>query len=109
MRPSFMTKCTLRSVLMFSSGFSGVAMMSADCPAAMAPRAPCSRSSSAAFAVHAFRISPGGMRSEEHTSELQSLAYLVCRLLLEKKKKKYQDSVTSVLKRYHSAEGSSAC
>src|SRR5205823_13404960 len=27
-------------------------------------------------------------RSEEHTSELQSLAYLVCRLLLEKKKKK---------------------
>src|SRR5205823_11820509 len=29
-----------------------------------------------------------GNRSEEHTSELQSLAYLVCRLLLEKKKKK---------------------
>src|SRR3989441_2545383 len=30
------------------------------------------------------------MRSEEHTSELQSLAYLVCRLLLEKKKQKHQ-------------------
>src|SRR2546425_4001088 len=30
-------------------------------------------------------------RSEEHTSELQSLAYLVCRLLLEKKKKKKDD------------------
>src|SRR2546425_8873524 len=30
-------------------------------------------------------------RSEEHTSELQSLAYLVCRLLLEKKKKKIND------------------
>src|SRR5205823_14227972 len=29
---------------------------------------------------------PLQMRSEEHTSELQSLAYLVCRLLLEKKK-----------------------
>src|SRR2546425_8183907 len=28
-----------------------------------------------------------GDRSEEHTSELQSLAYLVCRLLLEKKKR----------------------
>src|SRR2546425_13170110 len=28
------------------------------------------------------------IRSEEHTSELQSLAYLVCRLLLEKKKRK---------------------
>src|SRR4029079_1062096 len=30
-------------------------------------------------------------RSEEHTSELQSLAYLVCRLLLEKKKTNYTD------------------
>src|SRR3712207_8122754 len=29
----------------------------------------------------------GGSRSEEHTSELQSRQYLVCRLLLEKKKK----------------------
>src|SRR2546425_5035512 len=33
------------------------------------------------------RCSIAGSRSEEHTSELQSLAYLVCRLLLEKKKK----------------------
>src|SRR2546425_8533089 len=32
----------------------------------------------------------GQARSEEHTSELQSLAYLVCRLLLEKKKNKLQ-------------------
>src|SRR5687767_15587310 len=31
-----------------------------------------------------------GVRSEEHTSELQSLAYLVCRLLLEKKKEARQ-------------------
>src|SRR3712207_7765575 len=30
-----------------------------------------------------------GFRSEEHTSELQSRQYLVCRLLLEKKKKTY--------------------
>src|SRR2546425_7154185 len=30
-------------------------------------------------------------RSEEHTSELQSLAYLVCRLLLEKKKNNKED------------------
>src|SRR2546427_6920333 len=30
---------------------------------------------------------PAGMRSEEHTSELQSQSNLVCRLLLEKKKK----------------------
>src|SRR3712207_7951557 len=29
------------------------------------------------------------LRSEEHTSELQSRQYLVCRLLLEKKKKNY--------------------
>src|SRR5687767_2899772 len=32
-------------------------------------------------------------RSEEHTSELQSLAYLVCRLLLEKKKKKHHSPI----------------
>src|SRR2546425_7732395 len=32
------------------------------------------------------RARPRPLRSEEHTSELQSLAYLVCRLLLEKKK-----------------------
>src|SRR2546425_4977339 len=31
---------------------------------------------------------PPSSRSEEHTSELQSLAYLVCRLLLEKKKRR---------------------
>src|SRR2546425_2762040 len=41
------------------------------------------------------------LRSEEHTSELQSLAYLVCRLLLEKKKLthgriKHQRSLTSI-------------
>src|SRR5687767_15756706 len=40
-----------------------------------------------------FRVEP---RSEEHTSELQSLAYLVCRLLLEKKKKKKKKK-----KKYH--------
>src|ERR1041384_8750896 len=33
---------------------------------------------------------PESRRSEEHTSELQSLAYLVCRLLLEKKKTRDQ-------------------
>src|SRR5258707_7773693 len=34
-----------------------------------------------------------GVRSEEHTSELQSRQYLVCRLLLEKKKKKKLQSL----------------
>src|SRR3712207_8294425 len=33
---------------------------------------------------------PYAFRSEEHTSELQSRQYLVCRLLLEKKKKEYE-------------------
>src|SRR3712207_6962393 len=37
---------------------------------------------------HAHRHRGRGLRSEEHTSELQSRQYLVCRLLLEKKKKK---------------------
>src|SRR2546430_13338193 len=40
---------------------------------------------------------PGGhdVRSEEHTSELQSQSNLVCRLLLEKKKKEHQSRSTS--------------
>src|SRR5947199_6982397 len=40
------------------------------------------------------------MRSEEHTSELQSLRHLVCRLLLEKKKKKNKMNKS----RYESAQ-----
>src|SRR3712207_2363952 len=42
-----------------------------------------------AFTYHIFpaRATPLTARSEEHTSELQSRQYLVCRLLLEKKKK----------------------
>src|SRR5258705_1278236 len=39
------------------------------------------------------RLPPG--RSEEHTSELQSLRHLVCRLLLEKKKKYQRNSMWS--------------
>src|SRR5690554_7660482 len=35
--------------------------------------------------IHSYR--PSNLRSEEHTSELQSRPHLVCRLLLEKKKK----------------------
>src|SRR2546425_3458742 len=57
----------------------------------------------------------GKVRSEEHTSELQSLAYLVCRLLLEKKKKQqyctagsrhFPESSTAVCS--HSPSGSLA-
>src|SRR3712207_7390457 len=47
----------------------------------MRPRYPLCPSSSNAHVV------PVTRRSEEHTSELQSRQYLVCRLLLEKKKK----------------------
>src|SRR5690554_8028024 len=35
-----------------------------------------------------YSLAPSSSRSEEHTSELQSRPHLVCRLLLEKKKKK---------------------
>src|SRR5437016_7520773 len=54
------------------------------------------------LAFHAFQVRPyvfllaypflGLFRSEEHTSELQSLTNLVCRLLLEKKKKNNKNS-----------------
>src|SRR3712207_7968460 len=41
------------------------------------------------------------LRSEEHTSELQSRQYLVCRLLLEKKKKITLSTTTSYVSLYH--------
>src|SRR5205823_14711512 len=48
-------------------------------PCASAPKAPCVEVCESPQTTEV-------ERSEEHTSELQSLAYLVCRLLLEKKK-----------------------
>src|SRR5256885_10410143 len=44
-------------------------------------------SSSMQVSPYATELAPGRPRSEEHTSELQSPCNLVCRLLLEKKKK----------------------
>src|SRR2546422_5770189 len=40
------------------------------------------------------------VRSEEHTSELQSRLHLVCRLLLEKKKKKLSNASTACAPQY---------
>ena len=37
-----------------------------------------------------------GFRSEEHTSELQSRLHLVCRLLLEKKKRRRSQALTGI-------------
>src|SRR2546425_8707774 len=47
----------------------------------------CRRGSATLLQPRRDRAGIAHTRSEEHTSELQSLAYLVCRLLLEKKKK----------------------
>src|SRR5262247_4573910 len=43
-------------------------------------------------------------RSEEHTSELQSLRHLVCRLLLEKKKKHNKSNHTKLKKNKHTKD-----
>src|SRR5690349_23177495 len=43
------------------------------------------------------RAAPRGWRSEEHTSELQSRRDLVCRLLLEKKKKRLRTTLCAYL------------
>src|SRR2546430_16212185 len=55
------------------------------------------------------RVQSPAVRSEEHTSELQSQSNLVCRLLLEKKKKKYSPifsttSLTLCLRLRHRCE-----
>src|SRR2546425_9513702 len=69
------------------------------------------RSAEAALALcreHRLVVRASRVRSEEHTSELQSLAYLVCRLLLEKKKT--GSSLPSFsLRRETSPSGSSSC
>src|SRR3712207_8576937 len=41
------------------------------------------------------------LRSEEHTSELQSRQYLVCRLLLEKKKKYIMQKISKYITNYY--------
>src|SRR5258707_11671517 len=48
-------------------------------------------------------------RSEEHTSELQSRQYLVCRLLLEKKKNKRKNQSGEYLMGADPAKGKGAC
>src|SRR5437899_8280957 len=50
------------------------------------PPSPCTRRSASGRARPEFPTRSPSARSEEHTSELQSLRHLVCRLLLEKKK-----------------------
>src|SRR2546425_5197248 len=55
-----------------------------------APHGPDRRSEGRSTLSETVNRSP---RSEEHTSELQSLAYLVCRLLLEKKKKGMPENI----------------
>src|SRR5438093_3312489 len=56
-------------------------------------------------AVATARAVPRKVRSEEHTSELQSLTNLVCRLLLEKKKKKKKNitKISTKLQHYEHA------
>src|SRR5205823_13513003 len=61
----------------------------ARCAAICAPITPAPRTAALRIRNLASLVAPAAFssfRSEEHTSELQSLAYLVCRLLLEKKK-----------------------
>src|SRR3712207_7258269 len=80
----------MREVLMSTPPSAGDAT---PCPVAITPTPkPCSRArrtaASTSAAPSATTTSAGcwwALRSEEHTSELQSRQYLVCRLLLEKK------------------------
>src|SRR5688572_31650861 len=54
-------------------------------------------------------LAPVGKRSEEHTSELQSQSNLVCRLLLEKKKKKRTKTIRTENKEYHTSRRNTKC
>src|SRR5437762_7646120 len=63
----------------------------------------CSRAewARAASSPRRARANTAWRRSEEHTSELQSPMYLVCRLLLEKKKKKTKNTIATAIKPHH--------
>src|SRR3712207_7705085 len=68
------------------------------------PRCPTGPKSSRAATCRPVAIGarhPMATRSEEHTSELQSRQYLVCRLLLEKKKNKIIITHIHVRKKHH--------
>src|SRR5947209_8860832 len=62
-------------------------------PGRAAPAGTGRRSASAPGRRRSPTCSRGSSRSEEHTSELQSRQYLVCRLLLEKKKKEKDNNI----------------
>src|SRR5690349_23204946 len=80
---------------------------SSDCPQEHAPCSCCTtskatrtrRSPGSSASPRAARNPSCSRRSEEHTSELQSRRDLVCRLLLEKKKKKNRETNTCRTKR----------
>src|SRR2546422_3464816 len=60
------------------------------------------RTTTAAFRRSIYSTSkPSNVRSEEHTSELQSRLHLVCRLLLEKKKKKKTNIQNVIVVKQH--------
>src|SRR5258706_10536220 len=71
----------------WSPSSSATASISSPATIRAAPRASGSTAARSSFRSRR-SPSPATCRSEEHTSELQSLTNLVCRLLLEKKKKK---------------------
>src|SRR2546425_6062738 len=78
---------------------SPIGRSSTPCSTPLRARRGC-RSITGAASESATRCTPD-KRSEEHTSELQSLAYLVCRLLLEKKKKKNETAKNVVNSEYN--------
>src|SRR5258705_3363008 len=61
------------------------------------------------IAAIALILFEGAYRSEEHTSELQSLRHLVCRLLLEKKKNKQLLTTNSLRRSHHLSTYTSSC
>src|SRR2546430_14025114 len=72
-----------------ASGSGRGASRSASCSHPARSQRPCSLGSTCIASAQLFRsATTRSIRSEEHTSELQSQSNLVCRLLLEKKKKR---------------------
>src|SRR5688500_19225888 len=87
-RPSFPTRRSSDLTTTSASTEMSTIMMPSTATSAVKP---------ATGPISSFAICPSDLRSEEHTSELQSPCNLVCRLLLEKKEIRSNESVTSRL------------
>src|SRR5438045_5680582 len=85
--PAEISTLSLHDALPISAPRSATVTTTAPAPQTRRSRTAAPAASASSLPASSLSAGAGAARSEEHTSELQSLRHLVCRLLLEKKKR----------------------